>query len=128
MAGPIVRGMSLYSNNKKISEQETISYTGKDSGEAVYGDVPGGFITYTQGAIDTEITVTEIIPVPGSSFDFVSALLNHQPLVMALSIVDGKIHQLNVRCMDYKFDSDVQKGSLKGSFTFRGGQPSISGA
>jgi hypothetical protein len=120
--------MSIYANNKKVAEQETLSYTGKDGGEAVYGDVPGGFITYTQGAVDTEITCTEIIPVPGSTFDFVAALLNHTPLTIALSIVDGNIHQISMRCLDYKFDSDVQKGMLKGSFTFRGGSPSVSGA
>jgi hypothetical protein len=128
MANPIVRSISFYANNKKVSQQETVAYSGTDHGEEAFGDVPGGFMTYTQGAVTTEIQMTEIIPVPGSDFDFVSALINHTPLTAALSIVDGNIHQISVRCMEYKFDSDVQKGSLKGSFTFRGGGPAISGA
>jgi len=125
MANPVVRQYSIYSNNKKIAEAETNSYSGTDGGEAVFGDVPGGFITYTEGAITTELTMTEIVPVAGTSFDFVSALLNHIPLDFALSLIDGHIHQVSMRCMNWKFDGNVQTGALKGEFTFRGGQPTI---
>ncbi len=127
MSGPIVRNVSMYAGTKKVSEQETLSYSGTDGGEAVFGDVPGGYVTYTQGAITSELTMTEIVPVPGTSFDFVSALVNHVDLDMALSLIDGKIHQLSMRCMSYKFDSDVKSGSLKGEFRFVGGQPTVTG-
>lgn len=125
MANPVVRQVSIYANNKKVSEQETTSYSGQDGGEAVFGDVPGGFVTYTEGAITTELMMTEIVPVQGTSFDFVTALVTHQPLDFALSLVDGKIHQVNMRCLNFKFDGNVQTGALKGEFTFRGGQPTI---
>ena len=127
MAESLVRSMSIYAGTKKVSQQESSSYSLKDGGEAVYGDVPGGYIAYSHGAVDSAMTMTEIVPVAGTDYDFVSALLNHTPLDIALSLVDGKIHQVQMRCMDAKFDSAVQTGILKGEFQFKGGPPTLTG-
>ncbi len=128
MANPLVRSVSFFAGTKKVSQADNTRYRGTDNGEPVYGDVPGGFITFTEGSVEGTLTVTEIIPVAGSDYDFVSAVTNHTPLDLALSLVDGKIHQLpSWRCMEFEFEGEVKSGVLKGTFTFKGGRPTVTG-
>lgn len=125
MANVKVRNASIFAGNKKVAEFENVTYTISAGDEPQFGDVDGGFITYSDGSVTTKLSATGVVPVPGMTYDYTSQLMIHNDVDVGIALINGHIHQITMRVLSAEFDSDVKSGTLKGKFELGGGQPRI---
>lgn len=115
---------SVYANGKKEGKIHASKYEGNSGDEPQIGD--DGYQGHSDGAATTMLDVDAIIPVAGSDFDWVDALVNKKPIDVAMGTIGGKIHTITMRCTKYAFAGDAKAGTINGSFTLAGGEPSLS--
>jgi hypothetical protein len=116
-----VRHASLRLNGRKVAEMYDCTYHIASGDEPQYGD--DGFIGMSDGAITSQIDCSTIVPISGMSVDIDGLVLNKSDVDIAHSLVNGKIHQVTMRCTDADYKSDAKNGTLMGSFKFFGGVP-----
>lgn len=117
-----IRAASVFVNGTKIGQFTDGSYEVSVGDEPNYGD-NGGEVVYSTGFTMTTLEAKCYMPVAGMDYDITGALLNHTDLSMTVALVDGKIHEVTMRCLKAKFDTDQKTGKLDGSFSFGGSQP-----
>lgn len=118
-----VRHYSIFFNSKKIAEAFKSGVDLNSGDELAYGD--DGVIAISDGAVNTKLSFDMIIPTTKATVSIVDVLLAKQNVDMQLGLVDGKIWECQMRPTVAKFDTDMVKGTLNGSFTFIGGEPTI---
>lgn len=116
-----VRHASLRANGKKIAEMYDCTYDIASGDEPQFGD--DGFLGMSDGAITSQIDCTSIVPVAGMSVDIDALILNKTDVDITHSVVNGKIHQVTMRCTGANYKTDAKAGTLVGSFKFMGGVP-----
>ncbi len=121
-----VKHASAYANGTKVATVYTSSISLKSGDEALFAD--DGWAGYSDGAMTTMCTIDEIVPVQGTTFDFVSAMKSKQYIDMQFAIVDGSIWELPMRCLDRDYNSNAQTGRLDAKASLGGGEPDITGA
>lgn len=120
-----IRNYSLYVGNKKVGVARGHTYTITPNSELQIGD--GEVVGVSKGVPTTGLKSDLIIPVAGSKTTLVVACLNQQPVKVALGIVDGKIHKLDMIVSGIEFATEMPNGSLMGTFNFIGGAPKLAG-
>lgn len=123
MAFVRVRHASLFVGGKKLGTMFNNKYTIQSGDEPQFGD--NGLQGYSDGAIQTTLASTSIIPVAGQEVPLTTALVQKQDLDVQLGLVDGHIHQITMRPLKAEFDSDAKAGTQNGNFEFGGGTPRI---
>jgi hypothetical protein len=115
-----IKSFSVYRGGKKIGVAETadVELTGNDE-EHLSDD---GW-TASDGQPTTSLTVNTITPVDGKTSDLTDAIVNKDFLRMQLNVVDGEAWSCVMKCMSAKYTTDMKTGSLKGTFSFKGGTP-----
>ncbi len=121
----VIRHASIAHNGKKVAEVMSNSYTITAGGEDLFGD--DGWQGMSDGAIVCKLSADMLVPVKGISTSLLTALLQQKYVQMRISLIDGKIHQVTMKITEAKFDSDAKSGNLKGSFSFSGGKPDVTG-
>ena len=123
MAYAKIRSASLFVNGTKAGYVEGIEYEYTTGDEAQFGDP--GYVGHTDGAGTTKIKADGIIPLAGIGIDLYSYMLNRQYVNLALGVVNGKIHSVDMRLVQASVTGSQKAGTLKGSFSFEGGEPVI---
>jgi hypothetical protein len=125
MANIRFRAPSIYINGKKMGTIEGVKEEIDAGDEPQFGDP--GFLGFSDGAITTKISATGVVPTQGCEFDLVTAMKNKMDLDIAVGIVDGKIHQCNMRCLKAQFTGSHKNGTQMGEFEFQGSEPNVTG-
>lgn len=118
------RHASMFVNSKKVAECFKSKVTLSSGDELQYGDE--GVIGVSDGAASTSLDFDIVVPVSGATVSIETILLAKQNVDIQQGIVNGKIWQCTMRCTKAEYDSDAKAGTLVGSFTFIGGEPTIS--
>jgi hypothetical protein len=125
MANVKVRAASLYIDGSKVAEVEGSDYDLTGGDEAQFG--AEGYMGHSEGAITTKVSCNGIIPVAGMKVDIVSIFLKKKDVSISMASISGKIHKITMRCTNANVKSSHRNGTQNGSFTFEGGEPSVTG-
>lgn len=125
MANVKVRAASMYIDGSKVAEFEGSDYDLVGGDEAQFG--AEGYMGHSEGAITSKVTANGLIPVAGMKVDIMSIFLKKKDVSVALASVSGKIHKITMRCTNANVKSSHRNGTQSGSFTFEGGEPSVTG-
>lgn len=125
MANVKVRAASLYIGGSKVAEVEGTEYDLVGGDEAQFGDP--GYLGHSEGAITTKMNCTAVLPVKGTKVDMVDIFLKKKDVSVTLATVAGKFHKITMRCVSCNVKSSHRNGTQMGSFSFEGGEPSVTG-
>lgn len=123
MALARIRHYSVFVNSKKVAEAYKSKVALNSGDELAYGDA--GVIGVSDGAANTALDFDSITPVSGSTASIEQILLGKQNVDIQLGLVNGKIWECQMRCTKADYDTDMKTGTLNGSFSFIGGEPTI---
>ena len=124
MARGIIRAAPLYMNGKKIAEVSDGTYDISSNDESHI--TTDGYAGHSDGAATTKINANTIVPVKGMQTAVDDALVNKRYVSMSI-LMNGKIHQIDMRLVNGNYKWDFKSGSCAGSFSFEGGAPEITG-
>jgi len=123
MANQKFRAPSLYLDGKKMGTLQT-NKTEVDAGdEPQYGDP--GLLGYSDGAMQTKIDGTGVVPVKGMELDLVAAMKAKKDFDVAIGIINGKVLRVQMRCLKVDFTGDHKAGTLAITASFGGGEPDL---
>lgn len=127
MADVQIRSFSCFVEGTKIGTfyDGTYHWTGGD--EPNFGD-NGGIVVYSDGVQQTELTAEMFEPVTGLDFDLETAMKNKTNMNVSLGIINGRIHQLRVRCLEVTHKGSIKPGTLNGTYRFGGSSPTLAPA
>lgn len=125
MANPKVRSCSLFLGSKKVGQIEGVKYSYNAGDEPQFGDP--GLITYSDGASTSQVTATGFVPIAGMDVDVMTQMQQKADFDVSLALINGKIHQITMRCLKAEFTGSQKTGTLTGEFEFGGGEPKITG-
>lgn len=117
--------MSFFYKGRKVATAEGTQYDIEGNDEDVFGDE--GWLGVTSGAVTSKISVDTITPIEGSGIAVIEDMLTKQYVNITLGVVEGKIHQVEMRCRTVSYTGENQAGSLKGKWEFMGGKPELTG-
>lgn len=120
-----IRNFSLYIAGKKVGVARGHTYDIHGNNQLEVGD--GKVIGIAQGVTTTALKSDLIVPVKGTGIDLKKYLLQKNPVDVALGIVDGKIHKVEMYLMDMSYVTEMANGSLTGSMDFQGAEPDLEG-
>jgi hypothetical protein len=112
---------SMYANDMKIATCVTAEIELHGNDEPLFSD--GRQVGWADGAVTTSCTIEEIVPVQGTTFNFVAAMQNKQFIEMQFVLVDGASWIVDMRCMDRSYTSNARAGTLKGRANMQGFEP-----
>jgi hypothetical protein len=124
MALARIRHYSIFFNSKKIAEATSSSADLSSGDELAYGDA--GVIGVSDGAGSMQLEFDSVVPVSGSSVSVETVLLAKQNVDIQCGLINGKIWENQMRCTKANYKTNMKSGTLDGSFTFIGGEPTIS--
>lgn len=121
-----VRAASLLVNGKKAGAFEGTTYNYETGDELQFGDP--GVVGFSDGAGKTSLDATGIHPTGGMDIPDLQTLAQQKAnLEIALSLINGKIHQVTMRITKAVTTSSHQNGTQKGQYSLIGGEPKITG-
>ncbi len=124
MARPIIRPPQLYYGGKKVAEITEGDY------ELASGDqmevAAEGYLGHTDGATTSKVNATMIAPVKGLSIPVLVDMINKKYVSIRLP-EDGKIHDLDMRCLSIRYSWNHKAGENRCVASFEGGEPELTG-
>ncbi len=125
MADAVVRQIAFYWRNKKAAEVNSVEVEFSMGREALYGQE--GIIAYSKGQAKMKLTVTEVVPVTGStSTNDIEKILAQEDIDVSC-VIGGKFYKQKMAVLTASYKSDTEKGVTTGSIVMEGAKPKISG-
>jgi hypothetical protein len=125
MASSKVRAASIYFKGRKYAECYDSTYDWDSGDEEQFGDP--GMIGYSDGAIKCSLSCKAVVPVAGSTVDMYQLMKNKEDVAVTIALIDGKIHQVDMRVLKASVQNTHKNGMQEGSFSLGGGEPDIAG-
>lgn len=122
MGDPVVRAFPLFYNDKKVAEAHAVELTINGERTPVFG--AEGWLAAARGAVHCDITVTYIVPVSGTSVDFITDTLLQNDVDCGIPVA-GKLVRRTMAITQNQMKSNTQTGVVEGSTHFIGGPPQI---
>lgn len=123
MAMNRVRHASISIESKKVGECHRIKSSYSSNDELQLGD--DGYIGISDGAGQTQIEFEMFVPYSGATVNPKQLMLLKQDVDVEMYLVNGQIESLSMRFIKADTDSDAKAGTLMGSFTLIGGEPTL---
>lgn len=117
-----IRAFSVFIGGRKIGQFSGGSFKVSSGDEPNYGD-NNGVVVYSDGIIETKVSMKTWEPVEGIDYDILSALLAKQDLQCSFALINGKIQQCTMRPLDCSWDTEWKSGKLDGAYEFGGSAP-----
>lgn len=125
MANPTVRAGVFYWRNRKAAE------TNKAAIKFMHGRKPvmgaDGVAAFSKGAAMAEITITEFVPVGGSTTSADMEKILAQEDFDAAILIGGKFYRQKWAVTENTLSYDTETGVCEGQLTLQGGKPSVKG-
>jgi hypothetical protein len=119
-----VRSFSVFAEGTKIGTFTGGTYHVVGGDEPNFGD-NGGQVVYSDGVIQSTLDSKVFEPVTGLDFDFETAMLNKTNVNISLGLINGRIHQLRMRILEFQHDGEIKGGKCDGTFKFGGSKPTV---
>lgn len=125
MADPIIRQIAFYWRNKKAAETNSVEVEFTMGREALFGQE--GIIAYSKGQAKMKVTISEVVPVTGSTTtNDIEKMLAQEDIDISF-ILGGKFYKQKMAVMTASYKSDTEKGVTTGNIVMEGAKPKISG-
>jgi hypothetical protein len=123
----IVRNFSAYVDSKKVATGSAHDYTITAGDELQIGD--GQVVAASEGVTTTQLSIDAITTFGGivELQALNNALLNKKWIQIALGLVNGQIHQVDMRVFDANYKTEMKTGTQHVSFKMQGKAPVIVG-
>jgi hypothetical protein len=123
MATITVRNFSIYGQDGRkydFATKGTLKFT--NNGAQLIGD--GKWLGKSKGVPTSTFSCDNIISVGGNESTKMAAeaVRSQDYLDMSFGIIDGKIYTATMSADDVTFETDMEQGTLTGSFSFSGGE------
>lgn len=122
MGDPVVRAFPVFYNNKKVAEAHSNDVTINGQRTAVYG--AEGWLAAARGAVSLDISVQYIIPVGGTSVDFITDTVLQNDIDVGIPVA-GKILRRTMAITQNQMKGNTQTGVVDGTCHFIGGPPQV---
>lgn len=110
---------SVYVGSRKVAHAESSTLSGQTNGEQMVTDE---VIFESDGKPTGQIEFTEVIPVTGIDSGALRLALTQQDVSIGY-FAGGVVYKMDGRFISWNVSSTSANGTLRGSFTFRGGKP-----
>lgn len=125
MAAPIIRQIAFYWRNKKAAETNSVEVEFTMGREALFGQE--GILAYSKGQAKMKVTISEVVPVTGSTTtNDIEKMLAQEDIDISF-ILGGKFYKQKMAVMTASYKSDTEKGVTTGNIVMEGAKPTISG-
>lgn len=125
MAAPIIRQIAFYWRNKKAAETNSVEVEFTMGREALFGQE--GILAYSKGQAKMKVTISEVVPVTGSTTtNDIEKMLAQEDIDISF-IIGGRFYKQKMAVMTASYKSDTEKGVTTGNIVMEGAKPTISG-
>ena len=125
MAAPIIRQIAFYWRNKKAAETNSVEVEFTMGREALFGQE--GILAYSKGQAKMKVTISEVVPVTGSTTtNDIEKMLAQEDIDISF-IIGGRFYKQKMAVMTASYKSDTEKGVSTGNIVMEGAKPTISG-
>ena len=125
MAAPIIRQIAFYWRNKKAAETNSVEVEFTMGREALFGQE--GILAYSKGQAKMKVTISEVVPVTGSTTtNDIEKMLAQEDIDISF-ILGDKFYKQKMAVMTASYKSDTEKGVTTGNIVMEGAKPTISG-
>ncbi len=122
MPEPVVRPYPIYYQSKKIGEAFESDAGINPNRQPVFG--AEGMIAHTYGAVVSSLSFKYVIPVNGTSLDFLSDCINQKNIDIGIP-VGGQFVVVTMAIMSCNMTANIESGKCEGSLSLAGGKPTI---
>lgn len=123
MANPTVRAGVFYWKNRKAMEVHKVSIKFMHGRKAVYG-AEGG-LAFSKGAAMAEITITETVPISGTTVMSDIDKILAQTDMDAAFLIGGKMYRQKWAVTENTMTSDTETGVCEGVLTLQAFRVSV---
>lgn len=125
MADPVVRAAVFYWRNRKALETNKVTIKFSHGRRALPG--AEGILAFSKGQSMMEVTMTEIIPVGGSTTTAdIEKILAQEDIDIAV-VIGGKYYRQKMAVTENTMESDSETGVCTGSMTLQSKNPKVTG-
>lgn len=110
---------SVYTGSRKVANAESSTFSGQTNGEQMITDES---VFESDGKPTGQIEFTEVIPVSGIDSGALKLALDQKDATIGY-LAGGVMYKVDGRFISWNVTSTSANGTLRGSFTFRGGKP-----
>lgn len=125
MANPTVRAGVFYWQNRKAAETHKAAIKFTHGRKPMYG--ADGGLAFSKGAAMAEITITETIPVGGSTTSADMEKILAQTDIDAAILIGGKFYRQKWAVTENTMSYDTESGACEGTLTLQGFNVSVKG-
>lgn len=125
MANPTVRAGTFYWRNRKAAEVNKATIKFMHGRKPVFG--AAGAAAWSKGAAIAEITITEFIPVGGSTTSADIERMLAQEDFDAAILIGGKFYRQKWAVTENTMSFDTESGVCEGQITLQGTKPNVKG-
>ena len=121
MANYRFKAAPVYVGSQKWAELQNCSLDIESNDEPQEGI--DAYLGDSEGIIMCTLECDTIVPYGGQSVNVLDLIKNKKNVNVGV-LVDGKLLQVQMRCRKYGVKSQSKNGTVKGTFSFGGGEPS----
>lgn len=122
MALPVVRAFPVFYNDRKCAEAYEQELTTDPRRQPVFG--AEGYLTHTRGAVTGSLNISYIVPVGGTTPDFIVDTVLQNNVEIGIP-VDGKIIRQTAAIEQNTMRSNTETGRAEGTLRLGFGPPQI---
>lgn len=125
MGRPTVRAGVFYWRNRKAAETNKASIKFTHNRKPIPG--ADGYAAWSKGAVMAEISITEFVPVGGSTTSAdIERILNQEDIDAAI-LIGGKFYRQKWAVTENTLSYDSETGVSEGQLTLQGSKPTVKG-
>jgi hypothetical protein len=125
MAQETVRSADVFYKTRKVGLSTggtlELSANGEDQVTAK------GWVGQSKAPGTSKLTLNTIDPVAGSEITALSDFLLRKTVGLSVAMLDGKIHELEMVCVNIRYEWDQARGTKTAVYDFAGGEPDLVG-
>lgn len=115
--------MAFYWQGKKAAETNAVDVEFNNGREKLIGQE--GIIAYSRGIATMTVTITEVVPIAGSTTTKDLPKILAQEDIDVGIILGDKMLRNKMAVLKASYKSNIEKGVIEGSITLEGAKPTI---
>lgn len=114
-----IQAASCFAEGRKIGQFYDGTLSIESGDEPNFGDT-GGIVVYSDGVIQSMLSMSVFQPIQGLDFDFESAILTKTNINMTMGPINGKLYEIRMRPLKMETKTTIKDGKNEGSYSFGG--------
>jgi hypothetical protein len=125
MALARIRAADVFVDSKRVATLSDVTIRYSSGDESQIG--ADGYLGHSDGASTSTMSITRIVTVDGRDSQLVDALTKKKYVKMKGALIEGKIVDVEMRCVSAEWSSAKARGTHTGKFDFEGGPLTFTG-